>query len=451
VRLIEAALWGVLLLQAATLERQARQAYQRREWATAARLYEAFHTAAAGTASTFDNLGVALTNLGQWTRAEAAFRKAIDIDPKHRWAYNHLGYIYREAGRYEQAILMFRRQIELSPQDPYAYRNLASALVLTGHLDEAERMAATEEKITYERGEVYLDMACDLNGQNQPDQARKYLDMARAAGAERGLLAQETAHYLLTLGDYRAAEQQYLKLLEYQPYEPLVALRLGTLYWQTGNLEKAAATFDRVIRVDDHGQVTIQTSANTSKTVTLSELRADPAAGPAVLGDMPLDLGRAALLVDLNRHRRAFQESKSPVVAGRLRAACEDLLSRKNPSQAEGSLRDILGWTHFQQGRMTSAREEMERARMLSPRSRMIAYHFGAVLAQQGELQTALEVYTLSLGPIPRTEIDCGCEQPDEASREKIARELYAKINGDVSGFDAFRLSVEQAGQPSAR
>jgi Flp pilus assembly protein TadD len=240
---VAAALWG----QEPSLERQAFRAYQERDWAEAARLYEAFHASGGGTSSTYDNLGVALASLGEWNRAEAALFKAIELDPRHRWAYNHLGFVHREQGRLELAAGEFRRQIEISPQDPYAWRNLAGTLVLLGRLEEAEKAAEEHERRGYERGAVYIDMACNLHARRRPEQARRYLELAETLGAERSLLAQEWAHHYLTIGDYRSAEQEYRKLIEYRPYDTPRVLHLAALYYQTGNLEKAAATLAKVI------------------------------------------------------------------------------------------------------------------------------------------------------------------------------------------------------------
>ena len=434
---------AALQAQPSSLERQAYRAYQARDWAMAARLYEDFHASAAGTASSYDNLGVALTNLGRWSQAEAALRKALELNPQHRWAYNHLGFVYREQGRYEEAIQMFRRQIEISPKDPYAYRNLAGALALLGRLDDADQIAATHEQYTYEQGSVYIDIACNLNSRNQPENARKYLEKAEAAGVERTLLAQESAHYFLTLRDYRRAEEQYLKLLDYRPNDPVVAMRLAMLYFQTGNLDKSAAAFARVITVDGADRVTIRTSANTSKTVALAELRNNPTAGSTVLGDLPLDLSRAAMLVRLDSYRRLYMESSSAENLARLRAAYEEFLARERGAEVEAWGREALGWMLFEAGQVETARAELERAYARAPHRRMIAYHLAAALERSSEKERALALYTRSLKPLPENSIDCGCEQPDLAAREKIARALYVKVRGEATGFDAYRRGIE--------
>jgi len=291
-------LWAVALLlaaDAASLERQAFRAYQQREWAEAVRLYESYHAMGEGKASTYDNLGVALTNLGRLSQAEAALRRAIELEPEHRWAFNHLGFVLREQGRVGESIRMFERQIRISPPDPYAYRNLAAALAQEGRFDEADAVALEHERRTYERGAVYIDLACALNGKRDAARAKRYLDLAREAGVERSLMAQESAHYFLTLGDLPRAEEQYRMLAGFRPHDPVIALRLGTLYFQMGDLDKAAEEFAKVISVDAADQVTLRLSASRQKTLPLPELRNQP--GLAPLGDLPVDLGRAALLI----------------------------------------------------------------------------------------------------------------------------------------------------------
>jgi len=428
--------------QPAALERQAYRAYQSREWAAAARLYESLHAAAPGSDATYDNLGVALINLARWEQAERALEKAVTLNPRHRWAYNHLGFVYREQGRHEEAAEMFRRQIEISPKDPYAYRNLAGLYARLGRLDEADRTAAAHERRTYERGAVYIDIACQLISLNRAEQAKKYLEEAERAGAGRALVAQETAHYFLSTGDQRGAEQQYLLSLEYQPYEPAVALRLAMLYFNTGNLDQAAAAFARVLSVDQRDQVTIRTSASASRIVPLAELRQDAGAARTLLGDMPVELGRAALLVRLESRRKLYTESRSVPLLVWFRAAWQELVDSKLSPEAEGWARDALGWLLLEDGQTAAARAELERAHVLAPGRRMIAYHFGVALEKSGELEKALDLYTRSLEPLPDKAIDCACEQPDLAAREKIARSLHVRLKGEEADFEAFRRAL---------
>ncbi|MBI3696728.1 MAG: tetratricopeptide repeat protein, partial [Acidobacteria bacterium] len=156
--------------------------------------------------------------------------------------------------------------------------------------------------------------------------------------------------------------------------------------------------------VDANDQVKVRTSANTSKTVSLADLHRNP--GEA-LGDVPLDLGRAALLV---------------------RGDLRELLAGKNPAPAEAALREALGVRLLEAGRFADALDELQRAYTLAPDRRMTAYHLGVALEKSGQREKALDFYTRSLAPLAETAIDCGCEQPDLAAREKIANALALKL-----------------------
>ena len=432
------AAWAALLVfatvlsgQEPALERRAFRAYQERDWAEAARLYEAFHTAGGGTPATYDNLGVAYASLGEWNRAAAALGQAIELDPRHRWAYNHLGFVHREQGHLDLAVGEFRRQIEISPQDPYAWRNLAGTLVLLGRLDEAEKAAEETEKRGYERGAVYIDMACNLHAQRKPEQARKYLERAETLGAERSLVAQEWAHHYLTIGNYRGAEQEYRKLIEYKPYDTARVLHLAALYYETGNIEKAVALLAKVMEVSDLGLVTLQTSANTSRTVTLEELRRDSRAGTAVVGDLPVDLGKLAMLVRLAKLRPAAR-----------RASYEEFVAAGSPAAAEAWARENLGWLLFESGETEAALAQLRRAAGLAPERRLTAYRLGAALERAGQTEEALSFYTRSLMPLTANQIDCDCERPDVAARERQARSLYARLHGSAARFESYRAGL---------
>jgi len=439
---------GLLLLaagQGSELERQAYRAYQARDWARAARYYQAFHAAGAGSASSYDQLGVALTNLGEWGRAEAALQKAIALDAGHRWAYNHLGWVHRQQGRLERAVELFERQISISPRDPYAYRNLAGTLAALDRLEEAEKAAEDHEQRGYERGAVYIDIACALNAGQRPEQALRFLRRAEAVGVERGLLAQESGHYFLACGDFRQAEREYRKLREYAPYEPGVALRLAMLYWKTGNLEKSAETLAGVLTVTEDGQVRIRTSAGAWKAVSLAELRRGPAAAAAAVGDLPVDLAAAALLIRVDGYRRRHAESPSPARLAKLRSAAAELLARDSSPQVQGSLGAWVGGALLEAGRLPEAIQELERAYAAYPQRRLAAYLLGSALDRSGRLDQALPHYVRSLKPVAGTAIDCGCEEPDLAAREKTARSAYARLRGEESGFNAYRDSIQMS------
>src|SRR5579859_1052613 len=55
-------------------------------------------------------LGHACLMLGEFPRAEDAYRKLITLNPRHGSAYDNLGLVYARQGRTEEAIVNFRKQ-----------------------------------------------------------------------------------------------------------------------------------------------------------------------------------------------------------------------------------------------------------------------------------------------------------------------------------------------------
>ena len=87
-------------------------------------------------------LAAAYDQLGDLTKAEAAYKALIAINPRHTAAYNNLGIVYGKTGRTDEAITSFRKQIEVSPQNGPASVNLSVALASRGEWEEARQFAA---------------------------------------------------------------------------------------------------------------------------------------------------------------------------------------------------------------------------------------------------------------------------------------------------------------------
>ena len=62
-------------------------------------------------------------------QAIAAYRRAIDIDPKVAFAHANLGFALKAKGKLNEAITAYRKAIELAPNVPGAYNELAWLLV----------------------------------------------------------------------------------------------------------------------------------------------------------------------------------------------------------------------------------------------------------------------------------------------------------------------------------
>jgi tetratricopeptide (TPR) repeat protein len=76
----------------------AKRAADSKNWADAVRLYERAEKRYPDHADLQNNLGYAYRNLKQYDRAFAHYKRAIEIDPRHRGAHEYIGEAYLMTG-----------------------------------------------------------------------------------------------------------------------------------------------------------------------------------------------------------------------------------------------------------------------------------------------------------------------------------------------------------------
>ncbi len=84
--------------------------------------------------------GITFERIKNWSRAEADFLKALELEPEQPLVLNYLGYSWVEQGtKLEDALDMIERAVELRPNDPYIIDSLGWALYQIRDYDGAVR------------------------------------------------------------------------------------------------------------------------------------------------------------------------------------------------------------------------------------------------------------------------------------------------------------------------
>jgi tetratricopeptide (TPR) repeat protein len=86
------------------------------------------------------NRGLRARAAKDWTGAVAAFKKAVEINPRYAEAWNGLGYALRNQGRYQESLDAYDEALRLRPNFPEALEYLGEAYVKLGRLDDARRV-----------------------------------------------------------------------------------------------------------------------------------------------------------------------------------------------------------------------------------------------------------------------------------------------------------------------
>jgi tetratricopeptide (TPR) repeat protein len=261
-------------------------------------------------------LGLIYGDRGEFDRAAAEYRLAIELDPEYTKSYLNLGAILAEVGRPDDAVEFFRRAVELDPGYSAARVNLAMVLRQQGSADEAitelrrvlesepdNAMALTQLGVSlYREGRVEeakaaLDRAerFDHDGRERAE-IRFYLALIeRPTGSEvpiEALTAMSRADSLVQMG--RAVEARRVLSEAAMAYpgsgEPL--MKLAFVERDIGLLEEAIEHMRQALGVDPrlpHGHYTLGVFLNESGQHDAAirayeaELRIDPAFGPAQL------------------------------------------------------------------------------------------------------------------------------------------------------------------------
>ncbi|QJR09392.1 hypothetical protein DSM104443_00436 [Usitatibacter rugosus] len=128
-------------------------------------------------------------------QAEAQFRRALEIDPRHADAANNLGAMLLLKGQGELALPHFRAALAQAPSDVRYAANLARALVQADRLDEASAALAALAKLDPANAGAYLLCEAMLVSDITPDAG--YPERVRESIRGKLALLETQAHAIL--------------------------------------------------------------------------------------------------------------------------------------------------------------------------------------------------------------------------------------------------------------
>ena len=116
----------------------------------------------------------------QWPKAEADFKKALELFPDQPLVLNYLGYSWVDQGvNLDEAFKMLRRAVDLRPTDGYVVDSLGWANFKLGHYDEATRelekaieLKPADPVVNDHLGDAYWRMGRKLDAHFQWNHAR---------------------------------------------------------------------------------------------------------------------------------------------------------------------------------------------------------------------------------------------------------------------------------------
>ncbi len=126
--------------------------------------------------------GIAYERTKQWPKAEADFRKALELSPDQPLVLNYLGYSWVDKGlNLDEALKMIKKAVELRPSDGYivdslgwAYYQLRQYDKAVGELEHAIDLRPDDPVINDHLGDAYWKAGRQLEAQFQWRHARDF-------------------------------------------------------------------------------------------------------------------------------------------------------------------------------------------------------------------------------------------------------------------------------------
>jgi tetratricopeptide (TPR) repeat protein len=285
----------------------------------------------------------AAADSGNLPVAIALLKRATEVDPKNKFAWNNLGLLYLAMHQDDQAIVNFRKQLDVNPYDEFAYNNLG-------------RVYWSERK--------YDDAVKSFNKQLENNPLDKF------AHANLGAMYEEWHKY-----DLAVAELE--KAASLTPDSPDLQVSLGNAYLNLGQDDKALAAFDHAVEL---------------------------AATPLVWNNIAYQLSLKDAHLD---RAQQYAESAVSATAAALRNVSLDRLSQKDLPLVSSLIAywDTLGWVHFAEGDFSKAEKYVAAAWDLGHHAE-VGDHLGQIYEKRGDKDRALRTYALSMNglrPAPET------------------------------------------------
>jgi TolB-like protein/Tfp pilus assembly protein PilF len=220
------------------------------------------------------------TRVGQGNvEAEAAFRRAIELNPNHASAYMWFAMLRDGEERDEEAIELFQRSMELDPLGRIPFTNLPMLYAQRGQSDEAIRLWLKAMQVHPEWPMPQLYLAQHLAGLGRLDESMAWIEQASAL-ADDPVVDLFTVRLYVAFGDTEKA----VELLKTLPAEHQLARYMdGLVLLLNFDFQGALDYFSAIAASEEPGQS--------------SEFPAQVAAQIAIATD-DLDKAREFVLID---------------------------------------------------------------------------------------------------------------------------------------------------------
>jgi len=290
---------------------QAVQLLQNGQFAQAATLVRLLLGKAPKEALLHNILGMALSNMGEQTKAAASFQAAVRLRPAYAEAQGNLGSVLVQMGQAEKAVPVLERAVALNPDLVQNHHNLGAALAQMGRYPQA--IDAFDRALALDPSHVNA-----LNGKadalaklGHTHEAIELFEQALKLAPDDPALLVNMAYALVRDDRVEKAIAHLEKALKLAPDMADAWYRLGVQYGNLGRMNDAISALNRAIDRDPdmaeawRTMTTLRKYKGSEPEIAPIETayEASPQDSPA---RMHLAFARGKISEDLGRHDQAF-------------------------------------------------------------------------------------------------------------------------------------------------
>lgn len=337
------------------------------------------------SATLYDHLGDAYTQTHDFAKAEAAYRKAADLDPSELSHLRGLGQTLLSEEKYPEALTVYQKLAALLPDDADTYLRIAQIYRELRQLDKAEENLVKARQFAPGSLEVMYNEAMIYESQGRFEDAIRVL-----SDAVTGVKAQSRV---------MPSRRRSLAILYQQ---------LGMLYRDTQNYQAAVYTFQelghlgdeedtrsRLLIMDTYRQARDLTKALQAGKDALAKYPEDPAIrssyamllAEAQQPDEAVKLlqgnlkGTAADRETYLNYAQIYERSHRMKEAEEAARKAESLA--KQPTDNEMTWL-MLGAIYEHQKQYDKAEEEFKKVLDVNPKNAIVLNYYGYMLAERG-------------------------------------------------------------------
>jgi len=166
---------------------QAQKLFAQRKFDDAAAKYQVILNTYPDSLYALSNLGVVRFQQGNYSSAEKALRRAVDLAPQDAFSHTILGISLYQQGKYDQAITILQRAIALDPKDPKTRNYLGISLSQLGRQESAEQQCRKAIELDDTYGDAHFNLAVIYATQKPPakELARRHYKRGLELGVPR--------------------------------------------------------------------------------------------------------------------------------------------------------------------------------------------------------------------------------------------------------------------------